>query len=176
MDPIATKKKPQSYGVYTSGGRDTQDKSSVTMESPSEIKENARNFLNLEHVDDENSSLFNDSDDGDDMKKHLHPRKQLFTNLRSPRTVHSKKDDLYVDPSEVDKQHKSGAKGRDKKRKGSTNVMAPPKTPTSHSEAQKKLFEYTQSPEKQQSLSGGRSRRNIRPFSHLNPDEYDLGK
>ena len=143
------------------------------MESPStEIKENARNFLTLEHADDENSSLFNDSEDGDEMKKHLHPRKQLFTNLRSPRTVHGKKDDLYVDPSEIDK-HKSGAKAKDKKRKGST-VMAPPKTPTS--ENQKKLFEYAQSPEKQQSVSGGRSRRNIRPFSHLNPDEYDLGK
>lgn len=143
-------------------------------------KSNARTFDFLEHEEDEDT-YYDDEKDGHDVKKFSNPRKQVFTTTKSSYAVQNpdkaSKDEDHSDGHSSDKDYekpKSSAKKKERQRKKSANLTAHPKTPTSNADLQKKNLD-TPSPEKQ-SLSGGRSRRNVRPFSHINPDEYELGK
>jgi hypothetical protein len=198
MDPFTVMRKAQLYGGYSNVGYDSGEKSNMKMESPLSdtrgppIKANARSFPSLEQEEEEEeNSLDDESDDGDgeDVKKYLRPRKQLFSSsMKSPHSRHNmlekspigfklKEDEFgeQTDEKNDNDKFKSSNKQRDKKRKGSALLSTQLKTPTSYSESQKKIFDYTPSPEKQ-SLSGGRTRRHVRPFSHINPDEYEIGK
>lgn len=188
MDSATSIRKAQLYGGHptTTGSETHKLESPLSETETSTIKINTRNFQSVDHDEnDDENSIYEGSDGEDEMKKYINPRKQLFNNLKSPIVAPSggdkpsltfKDDNLgeHGEEKTANEKHKSGHKQRERKRKGSTNTMAPPKTPTSFSD-QKKNFEYTPSPEKQ-SLSGSRTRRHVRAFSHLNPDEYELGK
>ena len=150
-------------------------------------KSGVRNYQALEHErEEEDESIFEENEGGEEGKKFFNPRKQLFTSLKSPLAVGGPKtptsfrlkaDEVlgeHVDDHHDGEKHKTGTSKKERKRKVSTVSTAPPKTPTNMIDL-KKGFDYTPSPEKQ-SLSGGRARRNIRPLTHLNPDEYEMGK
>lgn len=147
-------------------------------------KSNARTFDYLEHGEEEESYYDDEHEDGEEVKKFRDPRKQIFTTTKTSHAVQDKsslqsKDGDHSDGHSSDRAEyekpKGSAKKKERQRKKSANLTsAHPKTPTSTADLQKKNLD-TPSPEKQ-SLSGGRSRRNVRPFSHINPDEYELGK
>jgi len=194
MEGDPNSKKPHSHGAtaHTATGLESNEKSGLRLHSPqSELTEPAgrksgvRNYQALEHErEEEDEGIFEENEGNEEGKKFFNPRKQLFTNLKSPMVAGGPKtpmsfrlkaDEVLGEHAEDGdgEKHKSTAK-KERKRKASTVSTAPPKTPTNMVDL-KKGFDYTPSPEKQ-SLSGGRARRNIRPLTHLNPDEYEMGK
>jgi len=193
MDSDALIRKAQIFGTFPAGS-ETHQKSHLKLESPiSEekiIPQKSSVRGHHKYEDGDEKSIFEESDGDDESKKFFHPRKQLFTSLKNsvavqnlnqtPLSFKMKADEVLGELSENKfdgEKHKSHGKNKDRKRKGSTVSTAPPKTPTNYSDFQKKGFDYTPSPEKQAlTLSGGRSRRNIRPFGQFNPDEYEIGK
>jgi len=186
-------KKPHSHGATGHVGHESHEKSALRLHSPQSettehiltAKSGVRNYQALEHDrEEEDESIFEENEGGEEGKKFFNPRKQLFTNLKSPvvagpktpMSFRLKADEVlgeHADDHDGEK-HKTGAK-KERRRKASTVSTAPPKTPTNMIDL-KKGFDYTPSPEKQSSLSGGRAKRNIRPLTHLNPDEYEMGK
>jgi len=143
------------------------EESDVALDTPASatanrsIKTNARSFEMFNNGDDD---IYEGSSDEDEAKRFANPRKQYFNEEKSPSGI------FHDDEGRDGDKNK---KAKDKKRKGST--VGQPKTPTtSYNDSQRKKLDFTPSPEKQ-SLSGGRARRNVRPFGHLNPD-FEIGK
>ena len=193
LDSDTVVKRAQIFGTYPVGC-ETHQKSHLKLQSPlneeniQTQKSSARNYQKYE-ASGKDDSIFEGSDGEEESKKFFHPRKQLFTSLKNsvavqninqtPPSFKLKADELLGEFSDYKNEGdgertKSHGKNKVRKRKGSTASTAPPKTPT-NLDLQKKTFDYTPTPEKQ-SLSGGRTRRNIRPFGHINPDEYEIGK
>ncbi len=177
-------KKPQS----SLGSVSTHGKTIRKLESPQTIeREVGQKISSRKHLgaDDEGVEGSEDeNEDEDNSKERLYLRKQLFANDKNsfalstigqtPPSFKIKADEI-LDEEFEDPKYKTDKKLKERKKKVHFDSNAPPKTPTSFSETQKKILDYTPSPDKL-SFSGGRSRRNVRPFGHINPEEYELGK
>jgi len=170
MDQSTMIKRAQSFGYMNFNSQDSF-----------EVKyENSNSQFSFSHSKRLKEEHDQEDEEEEEIRKYANPRKQTAqignfnsfqsTNLLNDILKNKKKEgtstplSASVKKEEADSQQRSNTK---EKRISQINL----KTPTI---VKQEYEEYTPSPNKP--LYEGRTRRNVRPFSRLNPDEYEMSK